>query len=275
MAEFKSLPLARITISTRLRDLDEDLAHVISGSIAEYGLMNPITVRSTPRAKAGSYTLIAGLHRLKAVELLARPLIDCFVLKADQADAQLLEIAENLHRNELSVIDRAVAVLKYRELWEERNGRICAGRPQTSKSGHNVPISRSFSDHTAKRLGLHPKTIKRLSQIALNLQADLRAAVKGTEIADNQSALLKLSRLDPVKQRQAAAAFAQEPDLRTVFLALDDGPKPKRPDLQAKVFSDLVNAWARATTDTRQRFCDHMVRSTGPAAPARTMEAAE
>ncbi|MEP3428660.1 MAG: hypothetical protein ABJN98_08275 [Roseibium sp.] len=47
MAEFKTLPLSRITISTRLRDIDEDLAKVIPGSFAEYGLMNPITVRAT------------------------------------------------------------------------------------------------------------------------------------------------------------------------------------------------------------------------------------
>ncbi|MEP2760968.1 MAG: ParB N-terminal domain-containing protein [Hyphomicrobiales bacterium] len=271
MAEFKTLPLSRITISTRLRDIDEDLAKVISGSIAEYGLMNPISVRATPRAKAGSYTLIAGLHRLRATDLLGLETIDCFVLKADQSDAQLLEIAENLHRNELSVIDRAVAVLKYRELWEERHGQISAGRPSANKSGQDVPISHSFSKYTAMRLGLHPKTIKRLSQIALNLHADLRAAVKGTEIADNQSALLKLSRLEPVKQKQAAVAFTQEPDLKMVLTAIDDGPKPKRPDQQARVFSDLINAWQRAGTETRQRFCDYIVRANQPPA----MEAAE
>ncbi|MEP3046342.1 MAG: ParB N-terminal domain-containing protein [Roseibium sp.] len=180
MAEFKTLPLSRVTISTRLRDIDEDLARVISGSIAEYGLMNPISVRATPRAKGGSYTLIAGLHRLRATELLGLETIDCFVLKADQSDAQLLEIAENPHRNELSVIDRAVAVLKYRELWEEQHGQISAGRPSANKSGQDVPITNSFSKYTAIRLGLHPKTIKRLSQIALNLHADLRAAVRAS-----------------------------------------------------------------------------------------------
>lgn len=271
MAEFKTLPLAKISVATRLRDLDEDLARVISGSIAEYGLMNPITVRATPRAKAGSYTLIAGLHRLRATELLALETIDCFVLKADQSDAQLLEIAENLHRNELSVIDRAVAVLKYRELWEERHGKI-QRISKRNPLGQVVPSGdHGFSDHTAKRLGLHPKTIKRLSQIALNLHADLRSAVKGTDLADNQSALLKLSRLEPVKQKQAAAAFLEEPDLKLVLSAIDDAPKPKRPDTQAKAFSDLVNAWQRANLATRQRFCDYIVQSDQPPA----MEAAE
>lgn len=271
MAEFKSLPLSKISISTRLRDLNEDLARVISGSIAEYGLMNPITVRATPRAKAGSYTLIAGLHRLRATDLLGLETIDCFVLKADQSDAQLLEIAENLHRNELSVIDRAVAVLKYRELWEERYGKIQKISARNPK-GQVVPSeSHGFSDHTAIRLGLHPKTIKRLSQIALNLHANLRAAVKGTEIADNQSALLKLSKLEPVKQKQAAVAFKQEPDLKMVLAAIDDRPKPKRPDPEAKALSDLIDAWKRAGTETRQRFCDYIVRADQPS----QMEAAE
>jgi len=271
MAEFKTLPLAKICISARLREMNDDLARVISGSIAEYGLMNPITVRATPRARAGSYTLIAGLHRLRATELLALDTIDCFVLKADQRNAQLLEIAENLHRNELSVIDRAVAVLKYRELWEERHGRITAGRPSADKSGQDVPITHTFSKYTAIRLGLHPKTIKRLSQIALHLHADLRSAVKDTEIADNQSALLKLARLEPVKQKQAAAAFAREADLAKVLAAIDDRPKPTRPDLQAKAFADLINAWQRASTRTRQRFLDYIAE----ADPAPVIEAAE
>ncbi|MEP5803889.1 MAG: ParB N-terminal domain-containing protein, partial [Roseobacter sp.] len=124
MAEFKSLPLSKIIVADRLREVEEDHALVIAGSIAEYGLMNPITVRATPRAKGGSYTLVAGAHRLRAAELLALETIDCVVLKADQPEAQLLEVSENLHRNELSVIDRAVFVLKYRELWEARNGEI-------------------------------------------------------------------------------------------------------------------------------------------------------
>ncbi|MBD8876185.1 ParB N-terminal domain-containing protein [Roseibium polysiphoniae] len=275
MAEFKSLPLAKIIVADRLREIEEDHALVIAGSIAEYGLLNPITVRATPRAKGGSYTLVAGAHRLRAAELLALEAIDCVVLKADQSEAQLLEISENLHRNELSVIDRAVFVLKYRELWEARNGKIEVGRPTAEKLGQGVPNSLPFSEYTAKRLGLHPKTIKRLNQISQHLHADLRTAVRGTAVADNQSALLKLAKMEPAKQKQAAQAFEQEPDLRQVLAAIDDRPKPKRPDLQTQAFGALVAAWDQASELTKARFLDHIGIRNAVVNEASMQEAAE
>ncbi|WP_273758479.1 chromosome partitioning protein [Bartonella sp. AU55XJBT] len=42
-------------------------------------------------------------------------------------NAALLEVAENLFRNELSVIDRALFVQTYRELWEKKYGEIQRG----------------------------------------------------------------------------------------------------------------------------------------------------
>ncbi|WP_375680568.1 MULTISPECIES: ParB/RepB/Spo0J family partition protein [unclassified Bartonella] len=127
MAQFQKLALDVIVVPERIRPVDDEHAKALAQSMAREGLMNPITVRHTPNAKEGNYTLIAGAHRLRAAELLGYSEIDAVVVQADKDNAALLEVAENLFRNELSVIDRALFVQTYRELWEKKYGEIKVG----------------------------------------------------------------------------------------------------------------------------------------------------
>ncbi|UTO29266.1 ParB/RepB/Spo0J family partition protein [Bartonella harrusi] len=127
MAQFQRLSLDVIVVPERIRPVDDEHAKALAQSIAREGLMNPITVRHTPNAKEGNYTLIAGAHRLRAAALLGFREIDAVVVQADKENAALLEVAENLFRNELSVIDRALFVQTYRELWEKKYGEIQRG----------------------------------------------------------------------------------------------------------------------------------------------------
>ncbi|EJF87155.1 ParB/RepB/Spo0J family partition protein [Bartonella rattimassiliensis] len=127
MAQFQEIALDLIVVPECIRPVDDEHAKALAQSMAREGLMNPITVRHTPNAKEGNYTLIAGAHRLRAAELLGYSKIDAVVVKADKDNAALLEVAENLFRNELSVIDRALFVQTYRELWEKKYGEIKRG----------------------------------------------------------------------------------------------------------------------------------------------------
>jgi len=165
--------------------------------------LNPIVVRQTPNAKGGNYTLVAGAHPLRAVEMIGHDKIDVMIVKADRHDAVILEVAENLFRNELSVIDRSLFVQTYRELWEERHGEIKRGGDQKSKRQLVALIEdSSFSQHIADRIGLSKRSIEHLDRISQNLNPELRHVLRGTAVADNQSRLLRLARLEPLKQRQ-------------------------------------------------------------------------
>jgi ParB family chromosome partitioning protein len=135
MAEFRMIPLADIIVPERLRAVEEDHALAIQASIVEHGQINPITVRRTPPATKPfkTFTLIAGAHRMRAMELLDLWEIEAVILDADRDEAQLLEISENLFRNELSALDRAVFVITYRDAWERKHGKIRRGGDQTLK----------------------------------------------------------------------------------------------------------------------------------------------
>ncbi|MGO4558287.1 ParB/RepB/Spo0J family partition protein [Mesorhizobium sp. 2RAF21] len=266
MVDFRRIKVADITVPERLRAVEEEHAIAIAQSIVEHGLLNPIAVRSTPAAKTGPYTLVAGAHRLRATVLNDETEIDAVVVEADKAEAQLMEITENLFRNELSVIDRAIFVATYREVWTQKHGAISRGGDRRSKAQVEPLIGRDcfvdliaaeaeagFAQHVADRLGISKPSAKRLDQIARHLHPDIRAAMRGTPLADNQSALLKLAKMEPAKQRQVAVAMrAEGPNLQKA-LTLVEGERPKI-DAQTAIFSSLVDAWSRANSDTRARF---------------------
>lgn len=263
MAEFKRIVISDIVIPDRLRAVEEEHALAIAQSIVEHGLINPITVRATPNAKGGKYTLVAGAHRLRAIQINDDVEVDAMIVEGDKAEAQLVEITENLFRNDLSVMDRAIFVQTYRDVWEKAHGKIGAGRP-----GNRANLAQlfadeseagSFSKHVADRMGLSKRAVEYLNKIAQNLHPDVRSAVRGTPIADNQSALLKIAKMEPIKQRQTAVAFRTEPDLKKAFALVDPAPLlSKRQVEQATLLSRLVTAWEDASDETRNQFLEHI-----------------
>lgn len=258
MADLKSIPLTSILVGDRARPVDADHAAAIAASMIDRGLINPITVRPTPAAGSGKtpYTLIAGGHRLEAARLNGWEEIDAIVVSSDAVEAQLMEIAENLYRNELSAIDRAAFVIKYREIYEEKHGAIDpkGGRPKKQSNDWTVIFApgRELSDRVRDRLGIGRSTYFNVLKIGQNLRPELRKALRGTPYADDQSALLSLAKRPPEEQVKVAAALEHEPDLKKV-LAFGKPPKPVLSKHDAAI-ARLRTAWHAADAQARAAF---------------------
>ncbi|WP_150526250.1 ParB/RepB/Spo0J family partition protein [Roseibium sediminis] len=264
MADLKTISLSSILLGDRLRDIDEGHAEAIAASISAQGLINRITVRSTPAAKGGSYTIVAGAHRYRAFQILELSEIDCVVVKAGAEEAQLIEIAENLYRNELSVIDRALFVETYRELWEKKHGEIKRG----GDTGSNCQVGnlvfageRELTEHVKDRLGWSERKIRRLHQIAHNLHPHVRAALRNTPIADNQAQLLKLAKMEPSQQQRVSKAIAKGVEFSEAVSLASNKPKIE-PDKDLISFTALKNAWDKATPVARAQFLNEVAAST-------------
>lgn len=282
MARFQEIALDLIVVPERIRPVDDEHAKALAQSMAREGLMNPITVRHTPNAKEGHYTLIAGAHRLRAAELLGYSAIDAVVVQADKENAALLEVAENLFRNELSVIDRALFVQTYRELWEKKYGEIQRGGDHGNQytkdkvaKGQVDPLpndgdlngkvqSLHFAKHVADRIGLSKRAVHYLTKISQHLQPELRSVLRGTALADNQAQLLKLAKMEPVAQRRVAIALQQvEGDLRRAVDLVNGINIPPKVNEQERVFAQLLGVWQRADAQTRARFYDYLNKQSG------------
>ncbi|PHR20416.1 MAG: chromosome partitioning protein ParB [Hoeflea sp.] len=267
MAISKPIPLADILVPDRLRSVDEDHALAIQASIVEHGLLNPVTVRQTPNGEQG-YCLVAGAHRFRAIELLDEEEIDAIVVKASADEAVLIEIEENLFRNDLSVMDRAVFVQTYRDVWEKTRGDINpnGGRPKNSAKlaqFSNSPVDliaqeaeNGFSEACANRLGVSRRAIYRLNKIAQNLPRELRQQISGTPLADNQSQLLKLAKLEPSKRARAHIAIRESNGNFKAAIDLLE-PPAKKPDPEMQILSRLIDSWERAKPATRKKFMVH------------------
>ncbi|RVK81416.1 transcriptional regulator [Sinorhizobium meliloti] len=262
MAEFIRAKISDVHIGERARPIDEDHAQAIAASMAERGQISPIMVRRTPAANKGKtpLTLVAGGHRTRAALINGWEELDAIVVSADAVEAQLLELSENLFRNELSALDRAIFVAKFRELWEEQHGKINSkgGRP-SKKQGHDGPdifaSGRELSDRVCDRLGISERTYKRVTSIAVKLHPALRTALRGTGGEDDQSLLLKLAKKGPSEQAAIARVLNEERDLKKAMAWLNgDAPKP---DPQEAAFAKLVAVWQTASEDTRRRFLAH------------------
>ncbi|CAN0654309.1 ParB/RepB/Spo0J family partition protein [Nitratireductor aquimarinus] len=268
MADYKLIPIAEINVPERLRAVEDDHARAIQASIAERGLLNPITVRATPAAKGGKYTLVAGAHRLRAVSLNGSSEIEAIVVVADKEEAVLIEVEENLFRNDLSALDRAIFVQTHREVWERKYGKIEPGRGNGAKLAQFLEgkPDAAFSDHVAEKLGLSKRAVYRSLSIAKNLHPDLRQSLRGTALAENQSTLLKLSKIEPANQRKAAIAFRETNDLKQTLQLIGQQPAPKKVDPQEEIFARLVGTWERASAATKARFLKHVDVADGEAA---------
>lgn len=258
----KSIPLSEILVGDRARPVDMEHATAIAGSMVDRGLINPITVRSTPAAQGGKtpYTLVAGGHRLEAARMNGWEEIEAIVVSADAAEAQLIEISENLFRNDLSVLDRAVFVMKFREIFEDRHGKIDpkGGRPK--KLGHDGPVifapGKELSQRVQERLGIASTTYKRISAIGQKLHPMLRSALRGTQYEYDQKQLLKLASMPQEEQTGIAAALRHEPDLQKV-LTID---KPAKPvvDAQEAIFAKVCKLLDGADDATMLRVLHHI-----------------
>lgn len=264
--EIIALPLDEIDTTDRLRPVDPAHVEAIAASIALIGLKQPIVVRPD----GNRYRLVAGAHRLAAVQKLGHADIDAIIENIDDDEARLVEIDENLMRRELSALDRAIFLAERKTVYD-------ALYPETVKSGRKSKESaktfrqfgETFTKVTANRLGLNKRTIEIALSLAKNLTPEAREALRLSDVADNQSELIKLAALDPEQQvqvaREVAAGRAKSPKAARLALGIDVLVEQ---DPQEKLFEQFLALFARMEAPTRKRVADHLA-SAGKAKKAK------
>jgi ParB family chromosome partitioning protein len=262
MAEFIRATISDIYVGERLRPIDPGYVEALAASMSERGQISPIMIRRTPAKNKGAtpYTLVAGGYRTTAATLLGWSEIDAIIVTADALEAQLLEISENLFRNELNPLDRAIFVMKFRELWEDKHGKIDRTKNLKQSKGTECPSifspGRELSKHVQERLGFGETTYKKVNRIGQNLHPTLRQAVRGTEAENDQSKLLKLAKLPADDQLKVAAALRENPDLKPVLRWLKGPVAASNP--QEDIFRKVSALLAKADNDTLRRVLDHI-----------------
>lgn len=207
----------------RLRSVNEEAVARLADSFRRLGQRVPVSVRMDGDA----VMLVAGLHRLRAAQALGWEQIEAVYCDGDETDARLWEIAENLHRAELSAVERAEHVAEWVRLTAEKVSR--GGTPTGGAQPNEAGIRKA-----AAELGVSKSTAHRSATIAA-LPQDVRDQAR--EENWSQKRLL-----------EAAAPAPPKPV-----------PVPKN-DMETE--QDWRNAmmrlWNRAPDEWRERFIDYV-----------------
>ncbi len=154
--------LDAIKIGDRHRAVRPDRIGAIAKSIDDIGLQTPIDVCL---AEDG-VRLVAGHHRLEACRRLEWEFVPVRFLDIDEDERELWELAENLHRVDLTKDERDRHIRRYAELLEKRReaGRDRMSHPGVdargqSKSPQQLPgVARQIAEET----GLSQRTVQRV-----------------------------------------------------------------------------------------------------------------
>jgi ParB family transcriptional regulator, chromosome partitioning protein len=129
MTEFREINLLDINVPETHREANPEKVKRLAEGIERVGLQHPITVRRV--VDRGAYwktELVSGRHRLEAVRLLGHRSILAMVIEADDTKARLLEISENLHRNDLTALERLDQVAEWIRLTEAKATEVVSAQ---------------------------------------------------------------------------------------------------------------------------------------------------
>lgn len=190
--------LSDITVPAhRARGLDAAAVDRLADSITRLGLQTPITLRYD--TDADDIMLVAGLHRLEAARKLGWATIPAVYTEGDADQARMWEIAENLHRADLSPIERAEHI----EEWRKLSAKVAHDAPP---SGGEQPKEAGVRK-TARELGVSHKTVQRATAIA-NLPTDVKEKAKAERWTQKQA----LAATKPPKPIPAPTSEAETED---------------------------------------------------------------
>ena len=88
------------------RRFDEAELDVLTASVREHGILQPLTVRKSENG----YELIAGERRLRAAKAAGLARVPCVIRKSDDEDAGVMALVENLQRSDLDFFEEADAI---------------------------------------------------------------------------------------------------------------------------------------------------------------------
>ncbi len=206
------IPIEQIRIKEGRRSLDSGYVKELVASIREMGLLNPITIDR-------ENVLIAGLHRMEAAKMLGWTEIPCTVISLEGLVAEMAEIDENIVRSDISALEYGEILLRRKEIYEtlhpetKNGGDRRSGKTRSAKCTSDP--ARSFVEDTAEKLGVNPCTVRRQIQTAKNLSPETKEIIRGADAKLSKKSALKLSRLGPEQQKEAATLLASR-EIRSV-----------------------------------------------------------
>ena len=208
---YKLLPVYKIEPNPDQprRDFDEEELQELADSVAEHGVIQPLTVREM---SSGYYQIIAGERRWRAARLANLSEIPVVVIEADDKKAMELALIENLQRQDLNPVEEA---LGYRSLMqdygltqEEAARRVGKSRPAVANALRLLNLSPEVLEMVrgGKLSPGHARAVLTLKPEKKQLEAARRITALDLSVRQAELLCKNMSREQPVKEEPATLA---------------------------------------------------------------------
>ena len=228
-SELLHLPISKV--EPRLEQpreyFDDDALQELADSIAQYGLIQPITVR---KLNTGYYQIIAGERRWRASRRAGLTEVPVRVIEADDRRTAELALVENLQREDLNPIEEAKG---YRTLIEEY------GLTQ-EEAAKSVGRSRPAITNAMRLLSLSAPVLEMVEKGELSAgHARALVPISDEKLQWEAANEVKNKNLSVRKTEQLAARLTKEPK------AEKPANDPLAVDYSAEVSNQLTAALGR------------------------------
>ena len=177
------------------KEFDPEKLEELAESIREYGMIQPITVRSMER---GYYQIIAGERRWRAARMAGLREVPVRIIEADDRLSSEMALVENLQRDDLKPLEEARG---YRTLMEQYalTQEDVAGRVQKSRSAvANALRLLSLGEEVLKLVengslsAGHARALLGLSDEAMQLSAAKKVVADALSVRQTEALVQKL-----------------------------------------------------------------------------------
>jgi ParB-like chromosome segregation protein Spo0J len=225
---------------TRFRVVDINAeVQKLAISMQQSGMLAPITVRyryhdDIPSSNCeDGYELIFGHHRLVAAKLLGWENINAIEVECSDVDAKLMEIAENLHRAELTRLQHDEQVAEWIRLTNEKEvSAQVAPKPKGGRPAGGVRAA-------ARDLGVDRDAANRAIKVA-SLSDEAKVAAREHGLDDNRTALLEAAR-----ETEPAAQVAAIVERATRTHAAAEAPETT-PEAESEPEIESINTMSKS-----------------------------
>ncbi len=197
--ELQSLPIMKVEPRMdQPRELfDEQSLQELADSIAQYGLIQPITVR---RLDSGYYQIIAGERRWRAARIAGLTEVPVRIIDADDRRTAELALVENLQREDLNPIEEArgyrALIEEYGLTQEDAARSVGKSRPAVANAMRLLSLCPAVLEYVEQgRLSAgHARALVPILDGGLQLAAAKEIAEKGLSVRQAEQLAARLSR---------------------------------------------------------------------------------
>lgn len=203
-----ALPVDRISPNPNQprRSFPPDELRELAASIAELGVLQPLTVRS----QGEDWELVAGERRLRAAQLAGLRAVPCIVVDVNEEQSSLLALVENLQRRDLDFVEEALALAHLIDTFQLSQEEVARriGKSQSAVANKlrllRLPpaVLSLFRDHGFTER--HARALLRLDSPSSQEKAAAFVVQQGLTVAKTEEyveALLVQSAARPVRRR--------------------------------------------------------------------------